>query len=63
MFRKAAMNLLVKTATDSEVQDLKHQFKALDINGNGMITTEEFQKVIKKKQLQVSNADINEIFD
>ena len=63
MFRKAAMNLLVKTATDSEVQDLKEQFKALDIHGNGMITPDEFKQVIKNKQLQVSNADINEIFD
>ena len=63
MFRKAAMNLLVKTATDSEVQDLKEQFKALDIDGNGMITPDEFKQVIKNKQLQVSNADINEIFD
>ena len=63
MFRKAAMNLLVKTATDTEVQDLKEQFKALDIDGNGMITPDDFKQVIKKKQLQVSNADINEIFD
>ena len=63
MFKKAAMNLLVKTATDSEVQDLKEQFKALDIDGNGMITPNEFKQVIKQKQLQVSNADINEIFD
>ena len=63
MFRKAAMNLLVKTATDSEAQDLKEQFKALDIDGNGMITPDEFKQVIKNKQLQVSNADINEIFD
>ena len=63
MFRKAAMNLLVKTATDTEVQDLKEQFKALDIDGNGMITPDDFKQVIIKKQLQVSNADINEIFD
>jgi len=36
-FKKAAMNLLVKTATEEEVQDLRAQFQAIDTDGTGMI--------------------------
>ena len=36
-FKKAAMNLLVKTATEDEVQDLRAQFQAIDKDGTGMI--------------------------
>ena len=36
-FKKAAMNLLVKTATEEEVQDLRLQFQAIDTDGTGMI--------------------------
>ena len=31
------MNLLVKTATEEEVQDLRAQFQAIDTDGTGMI--------------------------
>ena len=36
-FKKAAMNLLVKTATEEEVQDLRAQFQAIDTDGTGII--------------------------
>lgn len=37
LFKRAAMNMLVKMATDKEVEDLRKQFVAIDKDGTGMI--------------------------
>ena len=57
-FKKAAMNLLVKTATEEEVQDLRAQFEAMDQDGTGMIKVSELAAVMKVKQLKMSDAEI-----
>lgn len=36
-FKKAAMNLLVKTANEKEVQELRAAFQAIDTDGTGFI--------------------------
>ena len=36
-FKQAAMNLLVKTASEAEVKQLRAAFEAIDKDGNGMI--------------------------
>ena len=45
-FKKAAMNLLVKTATEDEVQDLRAQFQAIDTDGTGMIKAQELHDIL-----------------
>ena len=35
------MNLLVKTASEQEVKDLRAQFQAIDVDGTGMIKASE----------------------
>ena len=45
-FKKAAMNLLVKTATEEEVQDLRAQFQAIDTDGTGMIKAQELHDIL-----------------
>ena len=36
-FKKAAMNLLAKYATDEEVKELRAQFQTFDTDGDGLI--------------------------
>lgn len=45
-FQKAALNLLVKTASEKEVQDLRAQFQAIDKDGTGMIRAQELHDVL-----------------
>jgi len=45
-FKKAAMNLLVKTATEEEVKDLRSQFQAIDTDGTGLIKASELYDVL-----------------
>ena len=60
-FKKAAMNLLVKTATEEEVQDLRAQFQAIDTDGTGMIKAQELHDILMQKRMNVSDAEINEM--
>ncbi len=60
-FKKAAMNLLVKTATEEEVADLRAQFQAIDLDGTGMIKASELNSVLKQKQLKMSDKDIKNL--
>ena len=62
-FKKAAMNLLVKTATEDEVKDLRQQFQAIDLDGTGMIKASELTAVMRSKQLKMSDADIKSLID
>ena len=48
-FKRAAMNIMVKMASESEVQDLRQQFMAMDEDGSGMILAKELADVLKKK--------------
>ena len=40
-FKKAAMNLLVKTASEAEVQQLRAAFQQIDVDGTGLIKASE----------------------
>ena len=62
-FKKAAMNLLVKTATEDEVSDLRAQFQAIDTDGTGMIKASELTAVMKQKQLKMSDTEIKGLID
>lgn len=55
------MNLLVKTASEDDVKDLKIQFQAIDTDGTGLIKASELQDILVKKRMNVSDAEIQEI--
>ena len=60
-FKKAAMNLIVKTANDDDVRELKIQFQAIDTDGTGMIKASELKDILVRQRLNVSDAEIQEI--
>lgn len=55
------MNLLVKTASEDDVKDLKLQFQAIDTDGTGLIKASELQDILVKKRMNVSDAEVQEI--
>lgn len=60
-FKRAAMNLLVKMASEDEVKDLRKQFQAIDKDGSGMILASELAAIIRKRQMNMSDKDIKDI--
>ena len=62
-FKKAAMNLLVKTASEQEVQELRAAFQAIDTDGTGMIKAQELHDILMQKRMNVSDTEIREMID
>ena len=60
-FKRAAMNIMVKMASENEVKELSAQFQAIDEDGTGMILASELAEVLKKKQLSMSTKEIQEM--
>ncbi len=48
LFKKAAMNILVKMATEEEMLELKRQFEAIDTNRSGTIQLKEIKAWIHR---------------
>ena len=48
-FKKAVMNLVVKMASEEEIRDLRAQFQAIDLDGTGMINTQELKLIMQKQ--------------
>ena len=44
--KHACMNILVKMATDEELKELKKAFKAIDLDGTGLIKAHELKEII-----------------
>ena len=40
------MNILVKMATDEELKELKKAFKAIDLDGTGLIKAHDLKEII-----------------
>ena len=59
--KKAAMNVLVKMCTSKEIASLGESFKAIDVEGNGMISVEELTEAIKKSGTNMTEAEIKSI--
>jgi Ca2+-binding EF-hand superfamily protein len=53
------MNMLVKMATDKEVEDLRKQFVLLAKDGSGMTLASELSQALQKQNFKMSTADIN----
>ena len=62
-FKKAAMNLLVKTLNEDEVSDLREQFEAIDTDGTGLIKASELTALMKSKKLKMSDSEIKSLID
>ena len=62
-FKKAALNLLVKSADEREVEHLRQQFQMIDKDGNGMIEAQELQKLLVNMNLDKSDQEVQEIIE
>lgn len=63
LFKRAAMNMLVKMATSKEVEELRQQFQAMDKDGSGMIRASELSEALKKKSFKMSTKEINDLIE
>ena len=61
LFKRAAMNMLVKMATSKEVDDLRQTFAQIDKDGTGMILEKELHEIIRSKKLHMSDNKIKEL--
>jgi len=50
-FTRAAMSCVAKALDDSCIKELRDQFKAIDVDGNGVITLEEMKQACENAQL------------
>lgn len=57
------MNLLVKTANEKEVQELRAAFQAIDTDGTGFIRAQELNDILIQKRMNVSDAEVREMID
>ena len=55
------MNLLIKTASEEEVQQLRAAFQQIDIDGTGLIKANELQEILLQRRMNVSGQEINDI--
>lgn len=62
-FKRAAMNILVKMSTEEELTSMTEQFKALDVEGNGMIDTKVLAEYINKKHINMTEKDIKKMLN
>lgn len=61
LFKRAAMNMLVKMATSKEVDDLRQTFAQIDKDGTGMILEKELHEIIRSKKLHMSDNEIKDL--
>jgi len=59
--RKAALNMMVKMIDDSELEDLKEKFREIDEDGTGMIKAHELANVLRKRDLNMSNKEVQDL--
>lgn len=62
-FQRAAMNILVKLSTKESLSKLTDQFKALDLDGTGLINANEIKTYIESQKLNLSENEIQAMID
>lgn len=60
-FKRAAMNLLIKTASEEEVRELRDQFMEIDKDGTGLIKVSELRDLLKSKQINMTDDEIKKL--
>lgn len=62
--KKAAMNMLVKTADPTSIKELRDQFEMMDLDRTGMITAAELKEAIKQNpDANLSDKEIENIIN
>ena len=56
--QKMAMSLLVKQLQPKQYYELNAQFRALDIENDGFVTTKDLMKAVEKLGLKFGQSDI-----
>lgn len=53
-FQKAALNVLVKSISNKEIEHIKKQFELVDVNFTGLIDSQELMNAIKTAKLDLN---------
>ena len=61
--KRAAMNMLVKMASEDEVRELKSTFQQIDKDGSGMILATELADILRKRQMNMSDKEIGTLIE
>lgn len=59
--KRAAMNILVKMATEDEVAELTKAFKRIDTDNSGYISVKELMDVINRQHMNMTEADASKM--
>jgi calcium-dependent protein kinase len=59
--KRAAINLLVKMTNEEEIAPLAEQFRLLDKDGTGLITSAELSQFMKEKSQNLTEEQISSI--
>ena len=62
-FKKAALNVLVKTINGKEIEHLRKQFEMVDVDHTGLIDAEELMNGIKSAGVDISEQEVNKIIE
>lgn len=61
--KKAALNYLVKTLKESDIEHLKSQFELMDVDHTGIIEIDELTEAIHELKLDFSKEEIDKIIN
>lgn len=62
-FQRAAMNILVKMSSPQDMHKMTQQFKALDLDGTGLIHASELKAYIQKQKLEISDSELKRMIE
>ena len=59
--KKAALDLVVKMASDDDVKELRSAFQRIDTDGTGFISSQELKNILISKQMNASDQEVRDI--
>lgn len=62
-FQRAAMNILVKMSSQQDMHKMTQQFKALDLDGTGLIHAHELKAYIKSQNMDISDDELKRMME
>ena len=63
LFKKAALNVFVKTLKEADVQHLRRQFEIMDVDHTGIIEVDELRQAIKQLKVDIPDDEVLQIID
>ena len=61
--KKAALDLVVKMASDDDVKELRSAFQRIDTDGTGFISSEELKNILIRKRMSANDQEVQEIIN